>query len=139
MGAVTPLKGKSSASMTRSNFFRFNHKYINISLPNIMSYLRLLESSTWTFPVTFFLATISGRIKSILNFRLVVIIRAFMCHWITAFYLGVSFFIRFTITIVELHPLYNRVWKLLNFALHFLVFIHLFIIRECWLFKFLCV
>ena len=45
MVAVEPLKGPPSASITRSESFEFNNNYVNMSLPTIISYLPLAESS----------------------------------------------------------------------------------------------
>ena len=46
MGAVDPLKVPSSAPITCSEKLRYNPNYVNISLPKIMLYLHLAESST---------------------------------------------------------------------------------------------
>ena len=91
MGGVEPLKVPPPASMAWSDNFRFNPKVVNISLPKIIEYLPLEDSSTWTFHVTVFVTLISGKVKSTLTFRLLVIVPADVCHCIVAFYLGSSF------------------------------------------------
>ena len=62
---------------------------------------------------------------------------ACVCYYITASLLGLIFSTSLHITIVELHPLSNRVWKFFNFALPFLVLIHPCRIGYEWLFIFL--
>ena len=57
-----------------------------------------------------------------------------VCHCITAYFPGFNFSTSLIITIVELHTLSNRIWKFLNFALPFIVFIHPCIIGYQWLF-----
>ena len=47
MSAVDPLKVPSSVLITCSDHFEFNPNYVNTSLPNIISYLPLAETSTW--------------------------------------------------------------------------------------------
>ena len=46
MVTVDPIKGPSSALMMCSETFKFNPNYVNSSLPKIISYLPLVESST---------------------------------------------------------------------------------------------
>ena len=123
--------------MTCSDNFIFNPEAINIYLPKIMSYLPLLESSTWQFHIKKFVMLSSGKVKSILTFKLVVILPACVWHCVAEYYLGLSFFISLLVMIVELHPLSNNIWKFLNFALPFRVFIHLCMVGEYWLFNFL--
>ena len=45
MGADEIFNGTSSTLLTCSEFFRFNHIYVHIYLPEIMSYIPLAESS----------------------------------------------------------------------------------------------
>ena len=46
MGDVEPFKGPSSAPIMCSDSYRFSTNYGNRSLPSIISYLSLVESST---------------------------------------------------------------------------------------------
>ena len=46
MVTVEPLKGPLSTSMTCLDNPKLNTKSVHISLPNIMSYIPLVESST---------------------------------------------------------------------------------------------
>ena len=105
MGYVYPFKGPSSTSMTWSDNYIFNPNSVNIYLPRIISYLPLAESSTWKFHVTIVFALCSGKVKSILTFRLVVILPASVFYCITESYLGLIFVISLIITIIELHAL----------------------------------
>ena len=79
-----------------------------------MSYLPLAELSTWKFHVMIFVALLSGKAKSILTFRLVVIIPACVCHCITLSSIVISFLISLTITIGKLHPISNKILWLLD-------------------------
>ena len=72
MSAVESFKVPSSALMTLTENSIFNPKAVNISLPNITEYLPFADSSTCHFQVTIFVALISGKVKYILIFRLVV-------------------------------------------------------------------
>ena len=134
MVAVDPLKGPSSDLMTCSENFRFNHNYVNRSLPKIISYLTLADSSTWKFRITIFVALSWGKVKYILTLWLVVILPGYMCHCITAHFLGLIFSISLLIIIMELHPLSNRIREFLIFDLPFCVFIHPCRIGEQWIF-----
>ena len=124
MGVVYSLKFPSSALMTYSDNYIFNPNYFNRSRPKIISYLPLEELSTWHFHVTTLVALSAGKVKSTLNLRLVVIFPACLCHYIGEYFSGSSFFTRLPITIVEVHPLSNKMQTFLNFALPFIVFIH---------------
>ena len=119
MGAVDPFKGSSYALVTCSDNFIFNPNYFDIYLTNIMSYLPLVESSTCQFHVTVFVALSSVKVKSILTFRLVVILPACVCNCITESFFGLFFSIGLLVTIVELHPLSNKIQKFINFYLPF--------------------
>ena len=66
----------------------------------------------------------SGRVESILTFVLVVILPVCVFHCITASSLGLSFLIGLLITIVDLHPIYNKIQKFVKFALLQHVFIN---------------
>ena len=129
MGVVDLLKGPSSASMKWSDNFWFNHNSVNRYLPKIISYLPLAESSTWKFHVTTFVVLSAGKLKYTLTLILVVIFPVCVLHCIEAYFYR-PFFTSLTITIVELHPLSNKMQKFLNLALPFLVFIHPCRIRE---------
>ena len=85
--------------------FRFNPNYVNISPPNIIYYLILLESSTWQFQVRIFVALSLGKVNSTLNFILVVILSVCMCHCITTYCLGLGFSIILPITNMNLSHL----------------------------------
>ena len=135
MGFVNPFKVPPSASIQCSKNFRFNPNYFNRFIINIMSYFLLSYSSTWQFHVTIFVALNSGKVKSILTLRLVVILPSCVCHYITVSLLGLSLFISLIIMIVELHLLSNKIWKFLNFSLPFCVFIHQGRIGYWWIFK----
>ena len=71
---VSSIKRPPSASMACLEFFTFNPSSVNISLPKIMSYLPLLESSTLHFHVTTLVALSAGKVKSTLTLKLVVIL-----------------------------------------------------------------
>ena len=71
-----------------------------------------------------FLSLSSGKVNSILIFKWVVILPAWVCHCSIASFLGVSLFISLTIIIVELHPLSNSILNFLNLALPFCIYIH---------------
>ena len=62
---------------------------------------------------------------------------AWVCHCITAYFSGFSFWTSLLIENVELHLLSNRIQKFLNFTLPFIVLIHPFRIGKSWLFIFL--
>ena len=83
MGDVYPLKVPSSASMTWSDSYRFNPRAVNRSLPNIIPYIPLAESSTWHFHVEISVAISSGKVNYIYTFLLVVILPTCVCHCIT--------------------------------------------------------
>ena len=124
IGDVDPIKGPSYASMTCSENFTFNTNSIYRSLPKIISYLPLAESSKLHFHVMTFVVLSTGKVKSILTLKLVVMFPACVCHCIAASFWGHSFSTSLCITIVELHPVSKIIRKFLNFVLHFLVFIH---------------
>ena len=124
MGIVDPLKGPPSDSMTCSDNFILNHNSVNISGPKIISYIPLADSSTLHFHITTFAELSVGKVKYTLTLRLVVIFPACVCHYITIYFSGCSFSTSLYITIMELYPLSNRIWKLLNSDLPFLIFIH---------------
>ena len=94
---------------------RYNTNYVNRSLPKIISYMLLVESSTWKFHVDIFVAISLGKGKSILTFRLVVILPACVWYCITEYFLWLSYVISLIIAIVELHPLSNKIWTFLKF------------------------
>ena len=124
MGAVHPLKPPSSDLMAWSENFRFNYNYVDKYLPRIIFYIPLAKSSMWHLHITTFFALSSGKVNYTSTLRLVIILSACVCHFITAPFLVCSFLTRIPITIVEVHPLFNRIRKFLNFALPFLAFIH---------------
>ena len=124
--------------------FRFNPNYVNRFIPKIISYLPLADSFTWQFHVTIFVAlsfvTIfvalsSGNVKSIFIFILVVILPSCVCHCIIVSLSGLSFVISILNMILEVHLLPNKIWKLLNFALSFCIFMHPCRIGDWWIFK----
>ena len=86
MGVVDPLKGPSSSLMTWSDNFKFNSNYDNISFPKIILYPPLAESSTWHFHVTKFVTLSAGKVKSASTLILLVILPAYVCHCITAYF-----------------------------------------------------
>ena len=124
MGVVDPLKGPSSASMTCPENFRFDTNPVHRCRPNIISYLPLTDSSTWQFYVMKFVTLSAGKVKYTLTLLLVVIFPACVIHCIRAFSYRPNFFTSLPITIVELHPLSNKIQKHFNLALPLLVFIH---------------
>ena len=123
MGVVYPLKVPSTALMTYLEIFKFTRISVHRYRLNIISF-------TWRFQITVFVALSAGKVKSTLNLYLVVIFLACVCHCITASFSGFSFSTNLTITIVELHPLSNRIQKFLNLYLPFLLFIQPCIIEE---------
>ena len=109
MGVVDPLKGPSSDSMKWSDNFKLNSNYFNISRPKIISYLPLTESSTWHLHVATFIAISAGKAKSTLTLRWVVISPDCVCHCIVSSFSGYSILTILPNTILELHPLSNRI------------------------------
>ena len=91
MCVVDPLKFPSSALMTSSDSFKFNPSYVNRSCPNIILYIPLAESSTRHLYVTTFVALSIVKVKYILALRLVVILSACTCPYITASFSGCIF------------------------------------------------
>ena len=100
MGIVDPLKGPLSDSMTCSEDFKFNYNYVNRSLPKIILYLPLAESSTQHFHITTFVALSAGKVKSTLTLILVVIFPSCVCHCIMAYFSRHIFSASLPITIV---------------------------------------
>ena len=62
MGVEDALKGTSSASMTCSDNFKFNHNSVNRYNPKIISYLPLAES-TWHLHFAIFVALSADKVK----------------------------------------------------------------------------
>ena len=123
-GCCRPFKKSIISFVDMFIEFKFNPNSVHISCPKIISYLPLLESSTWHFHVMTFAALSAGKVKSTVTLRLVVIFPASVCHWITAFLSGFIFLTSLPIAIVVVHSLSNKIQNFLNFALRFLVFIH---------------
>ena len=89
--------------------FGFIPNGVNISLPNIMSYLPIAESSIWWFHVKVFFVISSDKSKSSLIFRYVVILIAFMFHCTIESFSGLIVYIGLFITFVELYSLSNKI------------------------------
>ena len=135
MGAVKPLKGSSSDSMTWSDSYKFNANYVYKYLCKNILYLTLVHSSPLYFHVTSLVVLIWDKVKSFSTLGSVVIFPAFVYHCITESFLLCSFPTRLPITIVEICPLYNRIRKFLNLDLPFFVFIRTCRIGDNWIIK----
>ena len=97
MGSVDPLKGQSSDLMMWSDNFRFNPNYVNKYLTKIILHLPLMDLFTWYFHFMKVLALSSGKVKSTSTLILVWILPAYVCHCITASFLGNIFLDSLTI------------------------------------------
>ena len=123
IGAEHPLCGPSLPCMVFSENFRSSPSVVSSSLPSIISYLPVVDSSTWHFHVMIFVALNSGKQKSMFNLFEVVNFPAWFSHIVSTVSSDLSFDVSLSITIVELPPLSNRIQKFLNFAFTLRVFI----------------
>ena len=137
MGNLDHFKGTLLPLIIGFESFIFHTNSVHISLPNVMLYLYLVESNTWNFYVTIFVALNPGRVWNILTFVLVVRIPPCVCHCIADFF--IILVIRILIKIVELHQQSNKIHKFVNIALPPRVFIHPCKIGESWQYIYLCI
>ena len=96
---------------------------VNRSLPRIISYLLLVELSTWHFHDTILVALNSGKQNSMFAFCEVVNFPAWVSHVVSVEFFGLNFYVSLPITVVELLPLSNRIRKSWNNYLPLQVFI----------------
>ena len=93
------------------------------SLLRIVSYLPVVDSSTWNFHVRIFVTLNSGKQKYMFTFSEVVNFP----YWVSQVVSAVSFYliieVNLPIKIVELLPLFNSIRKFLNFAFLLRLFI----------------
>ena len=123
MGDDHPLYGPSPPIMTFLENLRSSPNVVIGSLPRIISYLPLVDSSTWYFHVTILVQLNSGKKQSIFTFFKAVNFP----FWVSQIFFAASFYlsfdIRLPITIFELLPMSNIIRKFFNFALPLRLFI----------------
>ena len=124
IGAEHPSYGTSPSIITLIEHLRSSPKAVSSYLLRIISYLLLVDSSMWHFHVTIFVALKSGTKNSTFTFSEVVNFLAWVSYIVFADYFDLIFDVSLPITIVELIPLSNRIWKFLNFAFPLRVFIY---------------
>ena len=107
MGAVGPFKSPSPPLISFSGYFKFNNNAHNRYITKIILYLFFVQSSTRHFYVTIIIALNSGRVKSILTFRLVVRLPACVFYCITSSILLLNFIIILLIAIVDICMQFN--------------------------------
>ena len=108
-----PFYGPSPPIITFSENLRSSPSAVIMSLPKIISYILLVDLSTWHFHITILVALKSGKKKSTFTFFEVVNFPAWVSHvFVFAFYLSFDFSL--PITIVELFLMSNRIRKFLN-------------------------
>ena len=90
---------------------------VSRALPRIISYIPLVDSSTWNFYVTIFVALNYGRQKYTFNFFEVVNFPAWVSHLVSSVSFVLCFDVSSPVTIVELLPFFNRIIKFLKFPL----------------------
>ena len=95
MGAVIYFKCLPPRYMTCLENFKFNPNDINGYLPNFILNLPLADSSKLNYYITIFALLNSVKEESILNFKLVVILTTCMCHFITSYFLVLSFVVSY--------------------------------------------
>ena len=103
-------------------------------LLKIILYLLSMESATWHYHVTVFVALNSGRQKSIVAISLTVRSMLWVFHIVVEDFLRLSFDIRLFIKIVQLMQLSNKIRKCLNFDFPLRLIIHPCSIWNWWLF-----
>ena len=134
MGAAHPWHCYSPKSMVFVENFRSIPSLVSRSLLIIISYLPALESSTWHFHVTIFIALRTGKDNYTFTIQLFVVFPACVLHFVefTGLNLFLSFWVIRPLTIEEVHPLYNSIRKLLLSDLCRRTFIQPCIIGEWW-------
>ena len=100
--------GHSPPSMTCLDFWS-NTIYVSRYLHMIISYLLSTGSSLWHSHVSVFVEMKSVRKIFTFTLLLAVIFPTFVCHFITAYVVMLSFGVSLIVTIVELHLLSNRI------------------------------
>ena len=111
MYAENPSYGQYPPIITLSENLRSSPSSVSWSLSRIISYLLLVDSSTWNFHATNFVALNSGNQKSIVSFFELVNFPAWVSHVVFSVYFYLSFDVSLPITIVELIPLSNIIPK----------------------------
>ena len=104
--AVYPSNGLPPSMMALWEMFKSNTKTVSWSLLNIRSYLLSAQSYMWHSHVIIFVALNSVGKKSTFPLLLVVILLAWVCHNLIAFF-PLEFWNDFSTIIVELHLLYT--------------------------------
>ena len=123
MGDYHPSYVTSPSIMTFSENLRSSPSAVSRSLPRIIPYLPLVYLLTWHFHVTILVVLNSGKQKSIFTFFEVLNFPDWIYHIVFSVYFYLIFYVSLPITIIELLPLSNRIWKLLNSALLLWVFV----------------
>ena len=123
MGDKNPSYGLSAPIITFSSNLRSSLNAVSSSLPRIISYLPLVDSSTWHFHITILVALNNGNQKSMFIFFEVVNLPSWVSCIVFADYFDLIVDVSLPITTIELLPLSDIIWKLLNFSLPILVFI----------------
>ena len=100
------------------------------SLPRIISYLPVVDLSTWHFHVMIFVALNYGKKIYMFTFFEVVNFPAWVPHIVCIVSFDLRFEVSLPITIMELLPLSNIVRKFLNFDFPLQVFIQPYRIGE---------
>ena len=90
---------------------------VSRALPRIISYIPLVDSSTWNFYVTIFVALNYGRQKYTFKCLEVVNFPVWFSHLVSSVSFVLCFDIASPIKTVEMLPFFNRIRKFSNFPL----------------------